>query len=143
MAKYYFPAIFDPGSDGSEGYTVTFPDLPGCITEGSTLEEAFRMAKDALEGYLYGMEEDSEPIPAPSDPKKLAIPQGAFVSMIEAWTDYIRDEMENKSIKKTLTIPKWLNDAAEAEGINFSQLLQFALKERLGMIKKSEPGTKQ
>ncbi|KJE28827.1 hypothetical protein LG52_869 [Geobacillus kaustophilus] len=86
---------------------------------------------------------DSEPIPAPSDPKKLAIPQGAFVSMIEAWTDYIRDEMENKSIKKTLTIPKWLNDAAEAEGINFSQLLQFAVKERLGMIKKSKLRTKQ
>jgi predicted RNase H-like HicB family nuclease len=136
MAKYYFPAIFDPGSDGSSGYTVTFPDLPGCITEGSNLEEAFHMAKDVLAGYLYGIEEDSETIPSPSDPKTITIPPGAFITVIDVWTDYIRDEIENKAIKKTLTIPKWLNDAAEAEGINFSQLLQFAIKERLGMINK-------
>ncbi|WP_297992696.1 type II toxin-antitoxin system HicB family antitoxin [uncultured Anoxybacillus sp.] len=133
MAKYYFPAIFDPGTDGSEGYTVTFPDLPGCITEGETLEEAFHMAKNALEGYLYGMEEDNESIPSPSNPRDIELPKGAFVSVIEARTDYIREEMANKAIKKTLTIPKWLNDAAEAEGINFSQLLQFAIKERLGI----------
>lgn len=137
MAKYFFPAVLDPGTDGSEGYTITFPDLPGCITEGSDLLESIRMAKDVLEGFLYGMEEDGETIPSPSSPNKIKVPPGGIVTIIEAWTDYIREEMENKAVKKTLTIPKWLNDAAEREGINFSQLLQFAIKERLGIKSKN------
>lgn len=136
MAKYYFPAIFDPDTDNENGFTVTFPDLPGCITEGSNMDEAVYMAKDALVGFLYGMEEDGEQIPTPSNPSNIDLPQGAFISIIEVRTDYIRDEIENKAVKKTLTIPKWLNDAAEKENINFSQLLQFAIKERLGIINK-------
>jgi predicted RNase H-like HicB family nuclease len=136
MVKYYFPAIFDPGTDGSKGFTVTFPDLPGCITEGSDMAEALHMAKDVLAGFLFGMEEDNEVIPSPSNPNTFKLPPGAFVSIIEIWTDYVREEIENKAIKKTLTIPKWLNDAAEKESINFSQLLQYAIKERLGIIRK-------
>ncbi len=134
MAKYYFPAIFD--QDNENGFTITFPDLPGCITEGSKMDEAVYMAKDVLAGFLYGMEEDGEQIPAPSYPSNIVLPQGAFISIVEVRTDYIREEIENKAIKKTLTIPKWLNDAAEKENINFSQLLQFAIKERLGIINK-------
>lgn len=137
MAKYLFPAVFEPGDDGSEGYTVTFPDLPGCITEGSDLQEAMSMARDALSGFLYGMEEDNETIPTPSSPASVQTEKGAFVALVEAWTDIIREEMENKAVKKTLTIPKWLNDAAEKEGVNFSHLLQYAIKERLGIRKRS------
>ncbi|WP_036121816.1 type II toxin-antitoxin system HicB family antitoxin [Lysinibacillus sphaericus] len=136
MGKYYFPAIFDPGTEKEEGFTITFPDLPGCITEGSDMDEAVYMAKDVLAGFLYGMEEDGEAIPVPSNPSSIDLPKGAFISIIEVRTDYIRDEIENKAVKKTLTIPKWLNDAAENENINFSQLLQFAIKDRLGIIKK-------
>jgi predicted RNase H-like HicB family nuclease len=136
MGKYYFPAIFDSGTENEEGFTVTFPDLPGCITEGSDMDEAVYMAKDVLAGFLYGMEEDGEKIPNPSNPSNIELPKGAFISIIEVRTDYIRDEIENKAVKKTLTIPKWLNDAAENENINFSQLLQFAIKERLGIINK-------
>ncbi|MDP1394750.1 type II toxin-antitoxin system HicB family antitoxin [Lysinibacillus capsici] len=138
MGKYYFPAIFDPGTDGEQGFTITFPDLPGCITEGSNMDEAVYMAKDVLAGFLYGMEEDGETIPTPSNPNSIDLPQGAFISIVEVRTDYIRDEIENKAVKKTLTIPKWLNDAAENENINFSQLLQFAIKERLGIISKEQ-----
>ncbi|WP_017696644.1 type II toxin-antitoxin system HicB family antitoxin [Bacillus subtilis] len=137
MGKYIFPAIFDSGEDGSEGYTITFPDLPGCISEGDDLENAMSMAKDVLEGFLYGMEEDGEEIPSPSNPSKLDVPKTGFVVMVNAWTDIVRDEMENKAVKKTLTVPKWLAEAAEKEGVNFSQLLQFALRERLGLNKKS------
>ncbi|MGE7841404.1 type II toxin-antitoxin system HicB family antitoxin [Lysinibacillus sp. NPDC093712] len=122
--------------DNENGFTITFPDLPGCITEGSNMDEAIYMAKDVLVGFLYGMEEDGEQIPAPSNPSNIDLPQGAFISIVEVRTDYIRDEIENKAVKKTLTIPKWLNDAAEKESINFSQLLQFAIKERLGIITK-------
>lgn len=128
-----FPAIFSSDKE-SEGYTVTFPDFDGCITEGDDLNEALRMAKDALGGYLYLSEEDGEEIPAPTNPKDIEVEEDEFVLMILVGTDYIRDTNQNKAIKKTLTIPKWLNDLAEEDGINFSQILQFAIKERLGII---------
>ncbi|WP_332307845.1 type II toxin-antitoxin system HicB family antitoxin [Pontibacillus litoralis] len=84
MAKYLFPAIFDPGTDGDKGYIITFPDLPGCITEGCDTSEAMHMAKDALEGFLYGMEEDNEIIPSPSTPNEISIPTGGFIVIVEA-----------------------------------------------------------
>lgn len=132
--KYIFPAVFDPEEEGS--YCITFPDLPGCITTGDTLEEALYMAKDALELHLYGMEADGEPIPNPTPPEKIKVPKGGFVSLIQVWMPPIRDEMANKAVKKTLTIPKWLNDIAESEKVNFSHLLQTALKEYLGLKEK-------
>jgi len=129
MDRYIFPAIFEPGDE--RGYCVTFPDLPGCITEGDTLEEALHMAREALELHLYGMEEDGDPIPDPTPPAKIGVPEGAFTSFIEAWMPPVRDEMANKAVKKTLTIPKWLNDLAEQRKVNFSRVLQRALKEHL------------
>lgn len=83
MGKYMFPAIFDPDEEG-RGYTVTFPDLPGCITEGDDLEEARAMAQEALELYLWDMEQHNEPIPTPTPPEKIALPTGAFVTFIDA-----------------------------------------------------------
>ncbi|MFZ3131122.1 MAG: type II toxin-antitoxin system HicB family antitoxin [Desulfosporosinus sp.] len=131
MDRYLFPAVFELGD--VKGYCVTFPDLPGCITEGDTLEEALRMAREALELHLYGMEEEGELIPAPTAPEKIPLVTDAFVTVVEAWMALIRDEVANKAIKKTLTIPKWLNDAAEQEHVNFSHVLQGALKDYLGI----------
>jgi len=131
MNRYIFPAVFEPGEH--KGYCVSFPDLPGCITEGDTLEEALHMAKEALELHLYGMEEDGDPIPESTPPQEIEIPTGGFVTIVEAWMDLVRDEMANKAVKKTLTIPKWLNDLAEKNKINFSHVLQVALKHRLGI----------
>ncbi|RIV20246.1 type II toxin-antitoxin system HicB family antitoxin [Alicyclobacillaceae bacterium I2511] len=140
MNKYVFPAVFDPAEKGESGYTVTFPDLPGCITEGDTIEEALANAREAMELWLWDTEQHGELIPVPSDPKNIQLKKGKFVMLVIAWMDLIRDEMANKSIKKTLTLPKWLNDAAEKQQLNFSQLLQFALKERLGIIE-PQPGS--
>jgi predicted RNase H-like HicB family nuclease len=134
MDRYVFPAIIEPGD--KKGYCISFPDLPGCITESNNIDEAIRMAKDALELHIYGMEDDGDSIPEPTAPDKLIIPAGAFISLIEVWMPVIREEMQNKAVKKTLTIPKWLNDAAEKEKINFSQVLQTALKDYLGILKK-------
>ncbi len=133
MDRYIFPAIFEPGL--RKGYTVSFPDLPGCLTEGDTMEEALYMAKDALELHLYGMEEDGDLIPEPTRPEDVTIAPKSFISLIEVWMPVIRDEMQNKAVKKTLTIPKWLNDVAEKNNVNFSQVLQTALKEYLGISK--------
>ncbi|MCL6614005.1 MAG: hypothetical protein K6U03_05240 [Firmicutes bacterium] len=79
------------------------------------------------------MEEDGDSIPPPTPPEKLDIPPRSFISLIEVWMPAIRDEMRNKAVKKTLTIPKWLNDMAEKNNINFSHVLQTALKEYLGI----------
>jgi len=134
MDRYIFPALFEPGE--KKGYCVSFPDLPGCITEGDNMEEALHNAKEALELHLYGMEEDGDEIPAPTSPEKIKASENSFVSLIEVWMPVIRDEMSNKAIKKTLTIPKWLNDIAEKEKVNFSHVLQSALKDYLGVKNK-------
>ncbi|BAF59116.1 hypothetical protein PTH_0935 [Pelotomaculum thermopropionicum SI] len=129
MDKYIFPAIFEVGE--IKGYCVTFPDLPGCITEGNTLEEALQMAREALELHLYGMEEDEDEIPSPTPPERVDVPEKGFVAIVEARMPLIRDRMAKKAVKKTVTLPKWLNDLAEKEKVNFSQLLQTAIKEKL------------
>ncbi len=139
LNKYIFPAVFDPADEGEVGFTVTFPDLPGCITEGDTLQEAMAMAmaREAMELWLWDTEQNAETIPTPSRPQDIGIPKGAFVMFVTAWMNDIRDDMAHKAVKKTLTIPKWLNDEAERNKVNFSQVLQVlqvALKERLGII---------
>ncbi|MFW5437103.1 type II toxin-antitoxin system HicB family antitoxin [Paenibacillus apiarius] len=131
--KYIYPAVFSPGEPDEGGYTVTFPDLPGCISEGDTIEEALHMAKDALGGHLYLMEDDHDNIPQPSKPDSIQLEAGEFVSLIQVNTDFVRERIRNKAVNKTVTLPKWLNDEAAQEGINFSQTLQDALKEKLGI----------
>lgn len=137
MAKYIYPAIFDPNENN--GFTITFPDLPGCITEGDDLDEALLMAAEAMALHLYGLERDGDDIPHPSAPADVSLEDsdpGAFVSLVQARTEPIRNELQNRAVKKTLTVPQWLNDEAEAAGLNFSQTLQYALKEQLGITEK-------
>lgn len=135
MAKdrYIYPAIFNYADDG---ISVEFPDLPGCYTCGNTDEEALRMAKEALTLHLYGLEEDGYPIPEPSPANKIKIEPNQVVVLIEVWMPPFRDEMKHRAVKKTLTIPKWLDDLAREHNVNFSHLLQNALKEYLGINEK-------
>ncbi|CCC85673.1 uncharacterized HTH-type transcriptional regulator ydcQ [Paenibacillus polymyxa M1] len=131
MDKYIYPAIFEKGE--VKGYTVTFPDLPGAITEGDDMSEALRMAKECLELQLFGLEEDNEVIPPASDPASIQLPPDSFITLIEIRMGTIRDEMMNKAVTKNVTLPRWLEREATREKINFSQVLQHALKERLGV----------
>lgn len=128
--KYIYPAVF---SFDSDGISVEFPDLPGCFTCAENTDEAIMMAKDAMGLHLYGLEKDNDPIPSPSDITEVKTEQNQAVVLVETWMPVIRDEVENKAVKKTLTIPKWLNDAAEKHNVNFSHILQSALKEHLGI----------
>lgn len=129
MAKYIFPAIFETQEEG--GYTVTFPDIPSCITQGETLNESIEMAKDALCLTLYDMERCGEPVPNASNPLDIKPSSGEFLALVDCDTLLYRKLKSNKAVKKTLTVPQWLDEMATAENINFSQLLQAALKERL------------
>lgn len=127
---YIFPALFTYDADG---ITVEFPDLPGAITAGDTEEEALLMAKECLELHLYGMEEDKEVIPHSSHIVEINHNKNQAIVLIKANMRATRDEMNNKAVKKTLTIPKWLNDEAMSRKINFSAILKEALKDELGI----------
>lgn len=131
MTTYIFPAVFRPEKVG--GCSVEFPDLPGCVTEGDTLEQAVAMARDAMGLYLYSLEEDGETIPTASAPAAIHTEPGQFVSLVDVDMLAYRQKHDNRAVKKTLTVPAWLNAMAEASDINFSQALQAALKERLGL----------
>lgn len=131
MKDYYsYPAIFDIADDG---ISIEFPDLPGCFPCASTMEEAFKNAREALQLHLYGMERDEDPIPEPSKILSIKKTDNQFITMIEAWMPPFREKMLNKSVNKTVTIPRWLNILAEKEKVNFSHLLQSSLKTYLGV----------
>ena len=129
MKKLIYPAIFHKAEVG--GYSVTFPDLPGCNTEGNDLAEALYMAQDALGLYLYSLRQDKMPLPQSMQPEALILDKDSFVTLVE-WDEeaYLR-RTSNKAVKKTLTIPEWMNTLAEEKNINFSKTLQEALLEKL------------
>ncbi len=128
--SYTYAALFTKEDDG--GFSVRFPQLDGCYTQGDNFEDARRMAIDAMSLHLYGMEQDGEEIPAAE--LFISAGEGELVVPITAWMTPFRDEMENRAVKKTLTIPAWLNEAAERRGgVNYSQILQSALKDYLGV----------
>lgn len=128
--KYIYPAVFHYAEDG---ISVRFPDLPGCFTCGDSDEGALEMAKEALALHLYGMEEEGLPFPEPSKVHRIEVGPGEAVVLVEVWMPPFRDKVKQETVKKTLTIPKWLNDLAEERKVNFSQVLQTALKQYLGL----------
>lgn len=131
--KLVYIAIFYPYELG-EGYTVEFPDLPGCITQGQTLEEALEMAEDAASGWILSAIEDGEEVPSPSNSFELSQFEGAvFTNRILLDMEEYAKKYGEKAVKKTLSIPRWINTLAERKNINFSQLLQNALKKELGL----------
>lgn len=129
MEKRIYPAIFHPEASG--GYSIVFPDLSGCVTEGENLADAFWKAENALGLYLYSLKEADEILPDASVPETIELAKGDFLTLIE-WDEleYLR-RTDNKAVKKTLTIPSWLNSRAEKMQINFSQTLQEALLRKI------------
>lgn len=116
-------------------YNVTFPDLPGAITFGEGIEEAVDMAIDALGGHLLVMEDDNDEIPKPSDFHTLAreLDGHQQLQLITVDTNIIRAREENKTVNKMVTLPKYIVELGKSRNINFSQTLQRALKEELGI----------
>lgn len=130
MAKYVYPAIFTPEESG---YSIRFPDFESCYTSAVTLEEGMEMANDVLCLTLYGLEEDGREIPKASSVKEIETTGEEFVSLVACDTIEYRKFYDNRAVKKTLTIPAWLNTMAERQGINFSMTLQAALKHELNI----------
>lgn len=128
--KYVYPAVF---TQEKNNYNVSVPDLPGCFTFGTTIAEAIEMAHDAISMWLCDAENKGEEIPSPSKQQDIVSEPGSFINLIVADTEEYRRENDNRAIKKTLSIPNWLNTKAEKADINFSQTLQKALKQELGL----------
>ena len=129
---YVFPAIFTPSEPG---YAIRFPDLPGTNSQGKDLADAIYSARDALASWLDYLMDEGEDIPNPSIENKVSLEGGQFVTMIDVNMTAYRRYKNSKAVKKTLSIPSWLNQEAEAHNVNFSSILQDALKERLGLNK--------
>lgn len=131
MSKYIYPAIFTEESGG--GYSIAFPDIPGCYTQGEDMNDGMEMADDILCLRLYDMKKNGETIPAPSDIRTLKTEENQFATLVSCDTLEYKKFYEKKAVKKTLSIPSWLNEMAEAQHINFSAVLQSALKDKLNV----------
>lgn len=127
--KYTYPAIFTPEDKGL--FSVDFPDLEGCHTCGDNITDALMMAEDALCLVLYDYEINKKTLPAPSHVNDIKHRDDEFVTLVKCDTDAYRRFYKNKVVKKTLTIPEWLNEEAMLNGLNFSHILQEALMNTL------------
>ena len=127
--KTCYPVILTKCDDGS-GYLVTIPDFDN-NTFGETVPEAIEMARDAINLLCVTYEDDKRELPAPSDITALNCAANEIKTLVDADPDAYRRMLVNRSVKKNCTIPSWLNEKAEQANINFSAVLQEALKEKL------------
>ncbi|RKI43268.1 type II toxin-antitoxin system HicB family antitoxin [bacterium D16-51] len=129
--RYFFPAVFtyEPGQE----IAVDFPDL-NCATSGLNDDDALLSARELLGCVLYGLEEDGEEIPGPTPLQEVETQPNERAVLIDVYMPSIRQANINRSVNRTVTLPAWLNAAALEKNINFSQVLQDALKSQLHLI---------
>ena len=123
MLEYVYPAVFHPNDDSS--YTVIFPDLQGCITEGKSLGEAMKMAQSAVSQWLEYSKEKKLEIPQPSLMDDIETEAGEFVNLVRA------DVKDGRAVRRTVSIPKWMDERVSETGLSLSRVLQDALQQRL------------
>jgi len=121
--QYVYPAIFHKNKD--ESYTVLYPDLPGCIIEGKTLENAMSMAQSALSQWIGYLTDKKQEIPVASPAKKIKKTNDEFVNLICA------EVQDARAVKRTVSIPKWMDERVIQSGLSLSRVLQDALMKRL------------
>lgn len=131
VERYFYPAIFTYEPD--QEIAVDFPDLH-CATSGVNDDDAFLSARELLGCVLYGLEEDGETIPAPSPLSNIKTQPNERAVLIDVYMPSIRMAHINRSVNRTVTLPAWLNAAALEKNINFSQVLQDALKQQLHIV---------
>lgn len=120
--EYVYPAVFHANEDGT--YTIIFPDLPGCISEGKSLGNAMKMAEAALTQWIEYLKDSKEEIPAPSNLQSIELDDNEFVNFIQA------DIKDNRAVKRTISLPRWMDEQAAEEGLSLSKILQEALAKR-------------
>ncbi len=132
MDRLFYPAVFHKAEEG--GFWISFPDIPECLTQGDDMQQAYEMAVEALGLSLTTMEEAGEELPEASSPEQINTEEGFLVVVEFDMAEYRRKHC-SRAVKKTLSIPEWLNEAAMRQNINFSQVLQEALMQKIDMLK--------
>lgn len=132
MNKLFYPAVFHRAEEG--GFWVSFPDFPECFTEGDDMTRAYEMAVEAMGLALVSRKEEGEEIPIPTEIDKVDVEEGTLAIIEFDMLEY-QKKHNSRAVKKTLSIPEWLNEEATAMGVNFSQVLQEALLNKLGINK--------
>jgi predicted RNase H-like HicB family nuclease len=131
MEKLFYPAIFHTAEEG--GFWISFPDLPECLTQGDNMSDAYRMAVEALGLAISSRSEAKEEIPSSTSYLDIETSNGDFIAIVEFDMLEYKKKHNNRAVKKTLSIPEWLNEAAINAGVNFSQVLQEALVQKIGL----------
>ena len=129
MPSLTYFALLEPEENG--GYGIEFPDLPGCFSCCDDLSEAEKMASEAASLHVYGLENDHEPVPAPSSSFPPETTAGRIVMLVTIYPEAYCLKRDNERVKTTITLPAWLKRIAEEENINFSRLLETALLDKL------------
>ncbi len=134
--KRVYPVIFTQAQDG---FLIEVPDLE-ILTEGTDIENAIDMARDAISITLVSLEENNETVPTPTNMENIDVSKGtfsssgkSFVSMVDANTKEYRRKINTTPVRRNVSLPTWLNDEVNASGINVSRFLQDALMERLNI----------
>ena len=122
-----YPVVFTQLDDG---YMVYVPDLE-CNTQGDDLSQAIDMARDVIGLMCMDMEDDGKPLPAPSAIHDVPIQDGEFVSLVDVDVDVYRRAHSQRSVRRNVSLPCWLNEKADQAGLNVSAILQAALKREL------------
>lgn len=130
VERYFYPAVFTY-EEGSE-IAVVFPDLDAA-TSGVSEDDALMSARELLGCVMFGLEEDGEAIPIPTPLSKVALEENERAVLVDVYMPSVRMAQNNKSVNRTVTLPAWLNAAAMERNINFSQVLQDALKTQIGI----------
>lgn len=128
VTRYYYPAVFT--FEPNKEITVVFPDLD-VATSGTDDVDALRSAQELLGCVLFGLEEDGEKIPSPTPLSDITVEENEHAVLVEVYMPSIRMAQNNRSVNRTVTLPAWLNAAAQERNINFSQTLQNALRQQL------------
>lgn len=126
----YYTILLKPFDSG---FLVRVPDVPGCVTSGSTIEEAVHMADDALCGCLCAYEDEGEQLSSPRTPSEIPLEDGEFAVMIGVDTLLYRMKSDTRAVRKSVSMPAWMSNLADQRGLNCSQVLQEALREKLGV----------
>ena len=126
---YSYPAVFSTDGDGWEAF---FPDIDNAFTTADTLEEAILEARYVLEDIMYMREQEHDDIPSPTSLDKVRAKHGDIVQLVVVSMPEVRRQFKQKAVKKTLTIPAWMEEELKKrDDINVSQLLQQAIKHEL------------
>lgn len=133
--RYSYIALFSYDDDG---ICIEFPDLPGCCpcADAGDTDMALKNAKEALGLHIWGMEQDNEPLPVPTPITAIKPEPNQLPVLIDIFMPPVRERINSKFVKKTLSLPAWLAGMADENGVNCSKLFQNALMEYLQVSQK-------